>query len=1188
MCATLDNLPAEESCVFTEFKHYDQVMKLISAIKVEVSNFRKKEYLEDTLVHIFNQYQEQPHLLDPYLGKMISACLDVVYRSSSDPEVFHFAFRILYLMTKTRGYKAIIHLMPHTVDDIEPTLSLLMEQDVNDLKNWETRYVLLLWLSILVMVPFNLEALDSLGKKPILERVIDLAKLYLSQDERTQEAAAFLLAHTVTRPDAVHTQLPSMISFAIKNLSCVDVISVQDQKQVCGILRSIANICKLGSRTELLPYASDLLRTVLQLPGDSSKGILLCRLETKVLQRIGLLFCPPLNTTWQYQRGCRSLQDNLKSLMVEHDKKPNSFHSSVSKEVTDYSLYTSCQNTITSDISADCSSTMNCEFPNTDEVAEVIDKLISALRSQFTGVRWSAAKGIGRICSRLSSSMVDDVLSVVLSLCTKLEPYTAWHGACLALAELGRRSLLLPSKLPEVVPVVLRALFYDERSGDHNYGSNVRDAGCYVCWAFARAYHPKDFVNYVVPIASSLVLVSLFDREVSVRRAGSAAFQENVGRQGQFPHGIEILTTCDYSSVGNRAHCYLQLSLSVAKYKEYVKPMIDHLVNVRLGHWDDSIRYLAACALGKLYKAEPDYMMEIILPQIINGSIKSTLHNQQGCIFGTGELVYAASSCDINEENLLKIKEIVPALKSANKFRGLSGELIRKATANFIQNCAMAKLPFHNDPVIEVWREFLDDCVGHANPEVQKATVNAYPHFLSTYLYNRNGELKVDYKDLLYRNFLLQLITNSESKLSGYLQIIGAAPNSLYCGHVADLLDTVMGACKSTPKTKCWVNSRGSALKALVEIIRNLGSHHPELNTTLLKTVFHVLLQSLSDYTMDSRGDVGSLVREVGMKCLDSYIEFLVSNQYKELITSDMIEEVMTTIAQQAVEKIDRTRGVAGQVFAHLLHHDPPVEHISHRDKLKQIFPKSDCDNMIWSSANVTFHRFTKLLDFPEYRYRLILGLIVSVGGLTELTIRCSTSALSAYFLDHESDQRFIMEVLGIVEQILQSFNQEERIVVPLFKFLDFLLNDPIVNSTVDPNSLVLSQLIDSVWNETKLTKDVQRIKAAIDIFGGMLQFTGPVQKRSLSLLMVTLGSRYPIIRKATATELYECLLVHELCASELVDQVSSILTETIWEGDLEIVKPIRNQLCEFFQVPVPRITSSNQTTHHGLEKSVE
>jgi hypothetical protein len=47
---------------------------------------------------------------------------------------------------------------------------------------------------------------------------------------------------------------------------------------------------------------------------------------------------------------------------------------------------------------------------------------------------------------------------------------------------------------------------------------------------------------YVHTLSTKLIVESLFDREVNCRRAASATFQECVGRQGTFPHGIEILT----------------------------------------------------------------------------------------------------------------------------------------------------------------------------------------------------------------------------------------------------------------------------------------------------------------------------------------------------------------------------------------------------------------------------------------------------------------------------------------------------------------------------------------------------------------------------------------------------------------------------------------------------------------------
>ena len=61
-------------------------------------------------------------------------------------------------------------------------------------------------------------------------------------------------------------------------------------------------------------------------------------------------------------------------------------------------------------------------------------------------------------------------------------------------------------------------------------GSSVRDAACYVLWSLARAQNMDDLRPFALDLARALVATSVFDREIHIRRAASAAFQENVGR----------------------------------------------------------------------------------------------------------------------------------------------------------------------------------------------------------------------------------------------------------------------------------------------------------------------------------------------------------------------------------------------------------------------------------------------------------------------------------------------------------------------------------------------------------------------------------------------------------------------------------------------------------------------------------
>lgn len=75
-----------------------------------------------------------------------------------------------------------------------------------------------------------------------------------------------------------------------------------------------------------------------------------------------------------------------------------------------------------------------------------------------------------------------------------------------------------------------QALYFDIRKGAHSVGSNVRDAASYVLWSLARAQSPSALAPHAQNLAQRLVAVSLFDREIHIRRAASATFQEYVGR----------------------------------------------------------------------------------------------------------------------------------------------------------------------------------------------------------------------------------------------------------------------------------------------------------------------------------------------------------------------------------------------------------------------------------------------------------------------------------------------------------------------------------------------------------------------------------------------------------------------------------------------------------------------------------
>lgn len=63
------------------------------------------------------------------------------------------------------------------------------------------------------------------------------------------------------------------------------------------------------------------------------------------------------------------------------------------------------------------------------------------------------------------------------------------------------------------------------------------------------------------------------------------------------------------------------------------------------------------------------------------------------------------------------------------------------------------------------------------------------------------------------------------------------------------------------------------------------------------------------------------------------------------------------------------------------------MSNIPNHDDLIRIFPKEECDMLNWNSGAVTFPKFVQLIQFPCYTYHLLLGLVASVGGMTETLV---------------------------------------------------------------------------------------------------------------------------------------------------------------------------------------------------------
>lgn len=121
-----------------------------------------------------------------------------------------------------------VRFFPHEVKDLEVTWNFLKQGATQDStkrkRKWEVDYILLLWLSVILYIPFSL---TNVVRTATIDELLDIGKAILASPAKTRDASAEMLSRLLTRPDMESGPLDSFLHWANDSLDSSDAFLVR-------------------------------------------------------------------------------------------------------------------------------------------------------------------------------------------------------------------------------------------------------------------------------------------------------------------------------------------------------------------------------------------------------------------------------------------------------------------------------------------------------------------------------------------------------------------------------------------------------------------------------------------------------------------------------------------------------------------------------------------------------------------------------------------------------------------------------------------------------------------------------------------------------------------------------------------------------------------------------------------------
>lgn len=892
-----------------------------------------------------DRFQEWPQLLDPHLSEfaqlLATAFVDYLANSNNHysssitrgysgiSPLPRAVCRLLYSLCKVRGYKIIIRLLNNEPKYLAPMLSSFRTWSKGSFgMTWEERYVIMLWLSHLMLAPFELAtmSLDDTASDAAVPatfahlpnaagNVISLALEQLENSGKEREAASVLLVRLSLRTDMqAHNVASVLVDYSVQRLLHDHDLLKTSPYRALGLLSLIYGTINASSDSEAASFMQPLFRSIIELATSQQTS----------------------HTGIRDSAPARKLILKILRSILTHGMSLNATLGTISDELL------------------------------TTMLEESIQYFLDALNDKDTPVRMAAAKALSVVVLKLKSGMSREVIEAILSSLEenvlledprtqKLVPVTdqaksesiglkrnisavdplQWHGLMLTLGHLLFRRSPPPDILPEIVQALVLGLEFEQRSNvGTSVGIGVRDAACFGLWALARKYSTvelnllsvsnfaeaaqdsyADCKSVLQLIAIKLAVSACLDPSGNIRRGSSAALQELIGRHPDtIVHGIPVVQIVDYHAIARLSRAMTDVAPQLATLDHiYHRPLLQALIEWRGARATDANqRRWAADAIVRLTTSATSsvtlHLINIILQQLFDmkpANIGSSAAARHGLLLA---LASALESVTQNDSMTMKpwFKKQEQGIYALTQMTGKMDvrvtadlELVMEGIAALIG--AMCRtfqiLGFDGSSVQQEWMisasEILNQCtvagvkdvVVQASSESNLDLFKVLPNSVGAKLVEKWLDSKVHAP----ASFTSKGRIKTLSLVHAHLARSGLHSN---------LQQSIASYATGIVQGSYNIETRVDAMEALGVIILN-----SDLSTrTEAEKMAEVLCCGLDDYTNDQRGDIGSTLRLRSIDTLDAYR--IGSSQSSEIIA----EAVLPYVAKLASEKLISVR----------------------------------------------------------------------------------------------------------------------------------------------------------------------------------------------------------------------------------------------------------------------------------------